>query len=279
MQAQELLRFTERFSNPESFYISPDLFPHRDVIIKKGRATDVKLRGQSPIPDNPMFHIRSRYAQTGLDCHKITQLNDTDLFATLSSFHDIKLPEGIGIGNIYSPSPAIIGEQIFSLLSQEVLADDEDVVLADQNGQIMWQNGQETHKFIADQLSLIGIRVNQDVLYEVDPAVTSRVIDIDHSKSLRESVAPFLKHIDTSPYSPFVVTTTRPVALGSVHLNLKTDLYNDIYHLPSVIIKPHSEWLPLNGDQSGIRLELATKDQQPFNPNLLPEYIFFSAHL
>ena len=249
------------------YYISPDLYPDQDYIIPQSTPSTITLIGQPDIPDSMLFHVRSRYAQVGVDVQQLERITDTEFRATVLSQNRVRLPERKGVGSIYVPSPPVTGDSLQTILHEELLVEDEDVILVNQDGN---ESKEPTH---------IGIRVNKEVLYEVALPEATGIVNIDHSQNLRQSVAPYLKAVTGKPQGRFVISTTHPVALGNIHLTLQPHVYNGVYHLSSVIIQPSSDWLPLNGDHSGIRLELATMNDEPFDPEMLPDYIFFTAHL
>lgn len=238
----------------------------------------ITLAGENPcFSPLPQFSVRSRFAQIGLHMNGLHSNGDNTYLGHLVNFgpRPVKIGQDMPLGTLYDPSIATRDEDLLQAVKQSVDVSGNNFVLADTKGRIQWKPGQRPCR--TDTYSLLGIKVNQDEFYEVDP--DGGPIAMPLNGDLRKAVSQFLRpvHGDAANH-PFAVTSTVPVSLGDLYLTLITHHYEPLYHLSSVVIKPGSNWQSTNGDNSGIRCEYFSLPGLPVQRKELPDYVFFSVH-
>jgi len=244
----------------------------------QGDSVRIILSGENPCYSHiPQFSVRSRFAQVGLNMTGLHNNGDNTYIGHIVNHgpRAVRIHENMPLGTLYDPSIAAQGEELIEAVRQSMDVQGNNFILADSHGSVQWKPGQRP--CCTDNYSLIGIPLNREEFYEVDP--DGDEIEMPQNGNVRKAVSSFLRPVygDAAEH-PFAVTSTVPVCLGDMYLTLITHHYDPLYHLSSVVIKPGSNWQSRNGDNSGIRCEYFSLDGKPIQRHQLPDYVFFTAH-
>lgn len=242
------------------------------------QSASILLQGENPcFSQLPLFSVRSRFAQIGLNMTGLHNNGNNTYIGHVVNHgpRSVYIDQGMPFTTLFDPSIAAHGDQLLYAVMNSIKVMEDDFVIADSRGTVQWRPGQNPCS--TDHYDLLGIRINKDEFYEVDP--DGPEIHMPQNGSVREAVSQFLRPVQgDSAEHPFAVTSTLPVSLGDMYLTLITHHYYPLYHLSSVVIKPNSNWLSLNGDNSGIRCEYFSLHGLSVQRQDLPDYVFFTVH-
>ncbi len=243
-----------------------------------GKSAGILLQGENPcLSELPLFSVRSRFAQVGLNMTGLHNNGDNTYIGHVVNHgpRPVHIDQDMPFTTLFDPSLAAHGDQLLDAVRHCIEVSENGFVIADSRGAVQWRPGQRP--CCTDNYSLLGIHINPEEFYEVNP--DGPEIHMPQNGSVRKAVSQFLRPVQgDAAEHPFAVTSTLPVSLGDMYLTLITHHYDPLYHLSSVVIKPGSNWQSSNGDNSGIRCEYFSLPGLPVQRQDLPEYVFFTVH-
>ncbi len=225
----------------------------------------------------PSFSVRSRFAQVGINLTSIKKVDERTYIGTFTNHgpRPVYVPVNTPLCTLFEPSIPASGEQLLNEVNQNLKIYQDDFIIADKSGNELWQPGQK-HQF-TDEYALLGIRTNPEEFYEVKPHDSNIVMPQD--ENVRVAVSQFLQPVESGMgQHSFAVTSTIPVSIGDIYMTLIPHHYDSLYHLNSVVIQPNSDWSRRGGNNSGIRCEFFSLNNEAVNSSALPDYVFFAIH-